>query len=252
MEIGCPPVHRRPLMPEEPRANPAADFRRALVRRKPVVLFVKRLLDVAVAAVLLIPALPLLLAAMAAVRMTSPGPVFFLQKRLGICGRIFTVLKLRTMVDGAWRQGLSVTQGDSRITPVGAFLRATHIDELPQLLNVLFGDMSLVGPRPALPFHFDYYREWEFERLAVRPGITGRAQVELGNGVPWDTRIEADVAYVRDISLWTDARILFATAGNVVSKALGRTSTYQTEGVRLWTRGFPDDLFTNRLYRGEQ
>lgn len=209
----------------------------------------KRAVDAATASGLLVVASPLMAAIAVAIRIDSRGPVLLRQPRLGRDGSIFTMVKFRTMVDRAWTigRGLRVSQDDDRITRVGRILRALHLDELPQLINVALGDMSLVGPRPTLPFHYDFYEEWEKERLRVLPGITGWAQVNGANALNWDRRIELDVWYVRNWSLRLDFIVLARTAWHVVARAFGRSDTYAPPGLVLWDRGFPDDPFTNSL-----
>ena len=177
-----------------------------------------RALDVAVAAVALVLSAPLLIAAAIAIRLESRGHVLYRQRRVRLDGREFDVLKLRTMVTGAETMGagLAVDQGDPRITRVGAFLRRTSIDELPNLVNVLRGDMAIVGPRPTVPVQVSQYTDRQRGRLRVRPGITGWAQVNGRAGLPWDERIELDLWYVEHRSLLLDLRILARTARLVV------------------------------------
>ncbi len=173
----------------------------------------KRALDVALAAAGLLLGGPVLLAAMAAIRLESPGHPIYRQRRIGRDGRPFDLLKLRTMVHGAEHQGagMAVNEGDPRITRVGAFLRRTSLDELPNLVNVLRGEMSIVGPRPTIPVQVEQYTERQRGRLAVRPGITGWAQVNGRASLPWDERIELDLWYVEHRSLALDLRILGRT-----------------------------------------
>ena len=177
-----------------------------------------RAVDVVVSALALALSSPLLLAAMLAIRLESPGPVIYRQRRAGRGGRPFDVLKLRTMVDGAEHigAGLAINANDSRITRVGAFLRRSSLDELPNLLNVLRGEMTLVGPRPTLPAQVDRYTERQRGRLAVKPGITGWAQVNGRASLPWPERIELDLYYVENRSLSLDLRILLRTPAMVL------------------------------------
>jgi lipopolysaccharide/colanic/teichoic acid biosynthesis glycosyltransferase len=179
---------------------------------------IRRLVDIAVSAVALALSLPVLVAAMLAVRLESRGAVIYRQRRAGRDGRPFDVLKLRTMVDGAEHigAGLAVNANDSRITRVGALLRRTSLDELPNLLNVLLGDMSLIGPRPTLPAQVDRYSERQRGRLAVKPGITGWAQVNGRASLPWAERIELDLYYVEHRSLALDLKILLRTPAMVL------------------------------------
>jgi lipopolysaccharide/colanic/teichoic acid biosynthesis glycosyltransferase len=186
-------------------------------------LLVKRAVDVALSAALLVLFSPLLAAIGAAVKATSPGEAVFRQRRMGRGGRPFTIYKFRTMVRDAPRSPLGTYcyADDPRVTPLGRLLRATSLDELPQLVNVLKGDMSFVGPRPDLPHHVERYTAAQRRRLAMRPGITGWAQVNGRNGIPWDRRIALDVEYVDRWSLKLDAAIVARTVAVV---ATGRGS----------------------------
>jgi lipopolysaccharide/colanic/teichoic acid biosynthesis glycosyltransferase len=178
----------------------------------------RRAIDVAVSATLLALTSPLLAVAMVAIRLESRGPVLYRQRRVGRDGEPFDVLKLRTMVDGAESlgAGLAVDENDSRITRVGALLRRTSLDELPNLLNVLRGEMSLIGPRPTVPVQVAQYTERQRGRLAIRPGITGWAQVNGRASLPWGERIELDLHYIEHRSLALDARILWRTPALVL------------------------------------
>jgi lipopolysaccharide/colanic/teichoic acid biosynthesis glycosyltransferase len=180
---------------------------------------VSRALDVLVAAVLLVVTSPLLLAALVAIRLESPGPPIYRQRRAGLAGEPFELLKLRTMVTGAEHigAGLAVNAGDPRITRLGALLRRLSLDELPNLVNVLRGELAVVGPRPTLPAQVDQYTERQRRRLEVKPGITGWAQVNGRAALPWDERIELDVWYVDNRSLWLDLKILALTARMLVT-----------------------------------
>jgi lipopolysaccharide/colanic/teichoic acid biosynthesis glycosyltransferase len=188
---------------------------------------VRRLVDVVVAAAALTVSAPILLAAMVAIRIESPGSPIYRQRRIGLRGRPFEVIKLRTMVSGAERMGagLAVDAEDPRITRVGAFLRRTAIDELPQLVNVLRGDMSLIGPRPTLPQQVEAYDERQRGRLAIKPGLTGWAQVNGRASLPWSQRIELDLWYIEHRSPALDARILART----VRVLLGGEGVYKGE-----------------------
>ncbi|HXB64243.1 MAG TPA: sugar transferase [Solirubrobacteraceae bacterium] len=178
-------------------------------------------MDVAVSATLLVLSAPVLAAAMAAIRLESRGHPLYRQRRVGRDGRPFDVLKLRTMVDGAEHvgAGLAVDENDSRITRVGAFLRRTSLDELPNLLNVLRGEMSLIGPRPTVPVQVARYTPRQRGRLAIRPGITGWAQVNGRAALPWSERIELDLRYIEHRSLALDLRILWRTLAIVFGGA---------------------------------
>jgi lipopolysaccharide/colanic/teichoic acid biosynthesis glycosyltransferase len=174
---------------------------------------VRRAFDVLVAGVALTLASPLLLAAVIAIRLESKGHPIYRQRRVGLDGREFDVLKLRTMVTGAEHMGsgLAVDEGDSRITRVGALLRRTSLDEVPNLLNVLKGEMAIIGPRPTVPVQVAQYTDRQRGRLAVRPGITGWAQVNGRASLPWAERIELDLWYIEHRSLRVDATILWRT-----------------------------------------
>jgi lipopolysaccharide/colanic/teichoic acid biosynthesis glycosyltransferase len=156
---------------------------------------------------------PLLALAALAVKLEDGGPVFYRQLRVGKDGRDFELVKLRTMVVDAERQGAghAVDRDDPRITPAGRVLRRLSIDELPQLWNVLRGEMSLVGPRPTLRYQVDRYDERQRHRLDVRPGLTGWAQVNGRAALPWNERIELDLWYVEHRSTWVDLKILALT-----------------------------------------
>ena len=179
---------------------------------------IRRAVDIVVSALALALSSPLLLGAMLAIRVESPGPVIYRQRRAGRGGKPFDVLKLRTMVDGAEHigAGLAVNANDSRITRVGAFLRRSSLDELPNLLNVLRGERTLIGPRPTLPAQVEQYTDRQRGRLAVKPGITGWAQVNGRASLPWSERIELDLYYVEHRSLSLDVRILLRTTAMVL------------------------------------
>jgi lipopolysaccharide/colanic/teichoic acid biosynthesis glycosyltransferase len=179
---------------------------------------IRRLLDILVSAAALALSSPLMLAAIVAIRLESRGPAIYRQRRSGLRGAPFDMLKLRTMVDGAEHigAGLAVNAGDSRITRVGALLRRSSLDELPNLLNVLRGEMSLIGPRPTLPAQVAQYDARQRERLAVKPGITGWAQVNGRAALPWAERIELDLYYVEHRSLALDVQILLRTPALVL------------------------------------
>jgi lipopolysaccharide/colanic/teichoic acid biosynthesis glycosyltransferase len=174
---------------------------------------VNRALDVAGAAVGLAVASPFLGAAALAIKLDDGGPVLYRQRRVGRDGQEFELLKLRTMVVGAERQGAgwAVNRGDPRITRAGRLLRRLSLDELPQLWNVVRGEMSLIGPRPTLAYQVEQYTPRQRRRLEVRPGITGWAQVQGRASLPWEERIELDVWYVEHRSPWLDAKILART-----------------------------------------
>ena len=174
---------------------------------------IRRALDVIVASAVLVAASPLLALAVLAIRLESRGGAIYRQRRVGQDGREFDVLKLRTMVAGAERMGagLAVDEGDARITRVGALLRRTSLDELPNLVNVIRGEMSLIGPRPTVPEQVARYDERQRGRLAVKPGLTGWAQVNGRAALPWSERIELDLYYIAHRSPLLDARIIART-----------------------------------------
>ena len=172
-----------------------------------------RAADVAIAGGALLLASPLLALAALAVKLEDGGPVLYRQTRVGKDGRDFELLKLRTMVVGAETMGagMAVNQGDTRITRTGRLLRRLSLDELPQLWNVIRGDMSVIGPRPTLRYQVERYSPRQRRRLEVKPGITGWAQVHGRASLPWEERIERDVWYVEHRSPWLDLRILAKT-----------------------------------------
>ena len=172
-----------------------------------------RTLDAVVAGLGLAVASPALVLAALAVKLEDRGPVLYRQTRVGKNGEDFELLKLRTMIVGAETQGAgyAVNEGDPRITRVGRLLRRTSVDELPQLWNVVRGEMSLIGPRPTLRYQIERYTPRQARRLEVRPGITGWAQVHGRAALPWDERIELDVWYVEHRSARLDLKILLKT-----------------------------------------
>ena len=182
----------------------------------------KRMLDVVGSAVGLVVASPVLAAAAVAIKLEDGGPVLFRQGRPGLRGELFDVYKLRTMTVGEHRGG--VDAGDARITRVGRLLRATSIDELPQLANVLRGEMSLVGPRPTLAEQMAKYTPEQARRMDVQPGLTGWAQIHGRSSIPWSRRLELDVWYVDHQSLLLDLKILKGTIGML----LRRSQVYRT------------------------
>jgi lipopolysaccharide/colanic/teichoic acid biosynthesis glycosyltransferase len=172
-----------------------------------------RTLDATIAGLGLALASPALAVAALAIKLDDGGPVFYRQRRVGLNGDEFELVKLRTMVVGAERQGrgYAVNEGDPRITRAGGVLRRLSLDEIPQLWNVVRGDMSLVGPRPTLAYQVERYTPRQRRRLEVKPGITGWAQVNGRARLPWDERIELDVWYVEHRSPWLDLKILART-----------------------------------------
>jgi len=178
----------------------------------------KRTLDLIVAPVVLFVLSPLLLLIAIVIKLTSKGPVFYTQERIGKNGRAFIFVKFRTMVIEAEKKGAGILclKHDPRVTLFGKLLRSFSLDELPQLLNVLKGEMSLVGPRPGLKFQVLQYTRSQRRRLEVQPGMTGWAQVNGRNSISWDERIRYDVHYVEHLSLLMDVRILLKTFKTVL------------------------------------
>ena len=197
----------------------------------------KRALDLTLGGLALALAAPGLALAALLIRLETHGHAFYRQRRVGRGGRAFELYKLRTMVSGAERigSGLAVDEGDARITRIGAWLRRYSVDELPNLINVLAGEMSLVGPRPTVQVQVDQYTERQRGRLGVRPGITGWAQVNGRASLPWHERIELDLWYVEHASLRLDLRIMWMSLRMV----LGGHGLYrgETGGWRQPPRG---------------
>ena len=183
--------------------------------------FGKRTIDCILSALALVLLSPLLLIVAIAVKLDSKGPILFKQKRLGLHGKEFFILKFRSMTVNAEHTGSGVYSDDNdpRVTRVGKFIRATSIDELPQLVNILRGDMAIVGPRPPLTYHpwpIDQYTEEQMEMFSVRPGITGWAQVPGRKTVEWHERIRLNVWYTQHVSFRLDVKILFMTVFKVL------------------------------------
>lgn len=180
----------------------------------------KRLTDIVLSLTALALLSPVLLLAALAVLLDSGLPVFFKQTRIGLCGREFGMLKFRSMVKNAASTGPYFTDtNDVRVTRVGQFIRRTSIDELPQIINVLLGDMSLVGPRPDVPVQQSLYapEEWS-RRCSVRPGITGLAQVMIRSVGSHQDRLDLDLAYIRDQNVWLDFKVMWLTLGRLSGK----------------------------------
>jgi lipopolysaccharide/colanic/teichoic acid biosynthesis glycosyltransferase len=215
-----------------------AELTRTVSRPGPASTAARRALDVSIAGAALLVLVPVIAVAALAVRLTSPGPVLFRQRRLGRNMRPFTVLKFRTMradADSAVhkeyvrqligtqpedqrREGLFKLAVDDRITTVGRFLRSWSLDELPQLWNVLRGEMSLVGPRPVIEYEVEQYPDWYLRRFAVKPGLTGLWQVSGRNELSYEDMVRFDIEYAERRSLWLDLRILARTALVVVRR----------------------------------
>ncbi|MCA9728100.1 MAG: sugar transferase [Candidatus Eisenbacteria bacterium] len=195
-------------MPRETPAAPSGFYPR----------FLKPSCDRIVAGIAVVCLGPLLLLLAAWVALDSPGGAFFHQERVGRFGRPFRLHKFRSMVTGAEKQGAGalVEQNDSRITRSGKFLRATSLDELPQLFNIAKGEMSLIGPRPTLQYQVDQYDDFQRRRLLVKPGLTGLAQIRGRKSLSWPERIRADVEYVDTISLALDLTILVRTPATLL------------------------------------
>ena len=178
-------------------------------------IFMKRIFDIIVSLIGILVSLPFLLVLFALIWIKLGRPVFFTQERPGRFAIPFKMIKFRTMTNERDSQG-KLLADHLRITGLGRFIRKTSLDELPELFNVLKGDMSVVGPRPLLVKYLPYYTEREQKRHKVRPGITGLAQVNGRNLLSWDKRLEMDVIYVETLSIWLDIRIIFLTAIQVI------------------------------------
>ncbi len=179
-------------------------------------LFFKRFLDFFFALIVLLVLSPLIIIVIVILSIANDGKPFFVQRRPGLNEKIFTILKFKSMNDkkGADGELLSDTE---RLTPIGRIIRKTSFDEIPQLLNVLKGEMSLIGPRPLLPQYLPFYTSVEKKRHSVRPGITGLAQVSGRNNINWDTKLKYDVEYVESLSFKTDLEIFIKTIKKVIS-----------------------------------
>jgi undecaprenyl phosphate N,N'-diacetylbacillosamine 1-phosphate transferase len=193
---------------------------------------IKRAADIVAAVLLLAILSPFLVGFAVAIVLDSRGPVFFRQERVGRNGRPFRIWKYRTMIPNAVNHGMGIftNANDPRVTRVGRFLRKHSLDELPQLLNILVGEMSIIGPRPTLAYQVAKYDETQRRRLLVPPGVTGWAQVHGRNEIPWPERIRYDVWYVDHWNLWLDMRILLKSFGSVL----------RSEGVD--NDGVPDEI----------
>ena len=181
---------------------------------------IKRIIDVFVSVLGLAILSPVLLVTAIAIKVDSRGDVLFLQVRIGLNGRTFKMIKFRSMCVGAEKGGVYSTKNDLRVTRVGKFIRATSIDELPQFINILKGDMSLIGPRPTLTYHpwpLEKYSQEQKKRFLVRPGVTGWAQVNGRKEIHWDRRLMLDVEYVNNLSFTFDMKIFFMTIAKVLA-----------------------------------
>lgn len=183
--------------------------------------FFKRFIDIVISFTVLIILSPIFLIVSILIKLDSPGPIIFKQERIGLKGKVFNIYKFRSMCVGAEKTGSGVYsgKGDSRVTKIGKFIRATSVDELPQVINILSGDMSLIGPRPPLTYHpwpLSEYTDEQLRMFDVRPGITGWAQVHGRKDVEWNKRIRMNVWYVDNVSFLLDLKILFLTVYKVI------------------------------------
>ena len=190
-------------------------------RRFKIYFGVKRFFDIILSLLGLIILSPILLITAIAIKIESKGPVIFKQERIGKNGKVFKIYKFRSMVVGAEKMGTGVysKKGDSRVTKVGKFIRMTSIDELPQLVNIIKGEMSIIGPRPVLTYHpwkYEEYTEEQLKRFDVRPGITGWAQIHGRKQVEWEKRIKFDVEYVEKVNFIMDLKIFLITIYKVI------------------------------------
>ena len=191
--------------------------------------WIKRFLDILLSLIILIALSPVLAALAVLVRVGLGSPVLFSQERPGLGEKIFTLYKFRTMTDERDEEG-NLLPDSRRLTPLGKFLRASSLDELPEFFNILKGDMSFIGPRPLLVSYLPYYTEEESLRHTVRPGLTGLAQVSGRNFLDWDRRLQKDVEYVKGLSFSMDCRVLFLTVKAVFSRSGVAEDTNRTEG----------------------
>lgn len=183
--------------------------------------YIKRIIDLMISLLSIIILSPLFLIVSIIIKIDSKGPILFKQDRIGKDGKVFKIYKFRSMVVGAENTGSKnySFKGDPRVTKVGKFIRATSIDELPQLVNIIKGEMSIIGPRPVLtyfPCTYGEYTKEQLRRFEVRPGVTGLAQINGRKGIPWDRRISYDIEYIDNISFWLDIKIFFKTVYNVI------------------------------------
>lgn len=184
--------------------------------------FLKRFFDIVLALIgILLGGIPMLIVALC-VKLDSKGPVLFKQNRIGKDGKVFKILKFRSMCLNAEKDGVYSDNRDTRVTKVGRVIRATSLDELPQFFNVLKGDMSFIGPRPPLTYHpwpYEQYTDFQKRMFEVRPGITGWTQTHGRKDIEWHRRIEMNVWYVDHLTLWLDIKILFLTVFKVLTNA---------------------------------
>lgn len=212
--------------------------------------FIKRLIDIIIAVLVLVILSTVFLVTAAAIKLESKGPVIFEQRRLGLNGKEFNIYKFRSMVHNAEHTGSGVYSGkdDARVTKVGRMIRAASVDELPQVVNILKGDMSLIGPRPPLTYHpwpFHEYTQEQRRMFEVRPGITGWAQVHGRKDVEWHKRIEMNVWYVDHMSFWLDMKIFFMTIIKVAENADNenvRETVKQSDRKKMAWRDRQDEM----------
>lgn len=182
----------------------------------------KRMIDIIISCLgLIVLSVPMLIIALA-IKLDSKGTVLFKQDRIGKNGRVFKIIKFRSMCVNAEKGGVYSDKSDTRVTKVGKFLRATSLDEIPQLINMFKGDMSLIGPRPPLTYHpwpYNKYTDFQRRMFEVRPGLTGWAQVHGRKDVEWNKRIELNVWYVDHVTFWLDIKIFFTTIWKVLTNA---------------------------------
>ena len=191
--------------------------------------FIKRLFDICISGIALLVLSPVLLVLCVLIRTKLGSPILFRQERPGKDEKIFTLCKFRTMTDARDEKG-ELLPDDVRLTKFGKLLRATSLDELPELWNILKGDMSLIGPRPLLVSYLPYYTEEERLRHSVRPGLTGLAQVSGRNYIDWDNRLKKDVEYVKNLSFMMDMKVIFMTIKVVLGHSDVAENTNQVEG----------------------
>lgn len=174
-------------------------------------LLIKRIMDLLISLILILFLLPFWIVIALLIKLDSRGPIFYVHKRVGKGQKTFSCYKFRSMYVGTDEKTLVSDKKDSRLTQIGHFLRRTSLDETPQLLNVLLGDMSIVGPRPALPSQLKEFSKIDFDKLLVKPGLTGWTQVNGRNSIPYEKRMELDSWYARNWNLWLDFKILVKT-----------------------------------------
>lgn len=183
-------------------------------------LFFKRIGDILLSFFGLLVLSPVLIVVALLIKIDSKGPIIFKQKRLGKDGKVFNIYKFRSMSIGAEKHGVYESENDFRVTRVGKIIRKLSIDELPQFINILKGDMSVIGPRPTLTYHpwkYNEYTEFQKQRFILRPGVTGWAQVNGRKNVEWNERITFDVYYTENVSLWFDIKIIVKTIISIIS-----------------------------------